>query len=132
MQAIYQRFLLDEFFVRIHIISELLKRECQNDKTKKLSPTKRVFYPKQHPLNDISISLLVFVHIRRSLCTRGTFVHFERPVSLARSVRLARSGAPYTSRNRGVLGALARSAQPAENRWLPADKPKAAAGVDVR
>ena len=56
MQAIYQRFLLDEFFVHIHIISELLKRKCQKDKTQKLFPTKRVFYPKQHPLNDISIS----------------------------------------------------------------------------
>ena len=56
MQAIYQRFLLDEFFMNIHIISELLKRKCQNDKTQKLLPTKRVFYPKQHPLNDISIS----------------------------------------------------------------------------
>ena len=56
MQVIYQRFLLDEFFVHIHIISELLKRKCQKDKTQKLFPTKRVFYPKQHPLNDISIS----------------------------------------------------------------------------
>ena len=56
MQAIYQRFLLDKFFVHIHIISKLLKRKCQNDKTKKLFPTKRVFYPKQYPLNDISIS----------------------------------------------------------------------------
>ena len=56
MQAIYQRFLLDEFFMNIHIISELLKRKCQNNKTQKLLPTKRVFYPKQYPLNDISIS----------------------------------------------------------------------------
>ena len=69
MQAIYQRFLLDEFFMNIHIISELLKRKCQNDKTQKLLPTKRVFYPKQYPLNDISISWLIFVHIRQSLCT---------------------------------------------------------------
>ena len=36
MQAIYQRFLLDEFFVHIHIISELLKRKCQKDKTQKI------------------------------------------------------------------------------------------------
>ena len=114
MQAIYQRFLLDEFFVHIHIISELLKRKCQNDKTKKLSPTKRVFYPKQRSLKVISISWLVFVHIKRSSCTRGTFVHFERPVSLARSVRLARSVVPYlTPRNHGAYGALARAAQPA-------------------
>ena len=79
MQAIYQRFLLDEFFVHIHIISELIKSKCQNEKTKKLSQTKRVFYPKKHPLNDISIYWLVFVHIRRSLCTQGDFVRFLAP-----------------------------------------------------
>ena len=113
MQAIYQRFLLDEFFVHIHIISELLKRKCQKDKTQKLFPTKRVFYPKQHPLNNISISWLVFVHIRQSLCTpRCPRVS----VRLVHPVRPTHSSAPHTPpRNHGAYDALARAAQPAEN-----------------
>lgn len=55
-------------------------------------------------------------------------VRLMRSVRLVHPVRLTRSGAPYLSpRNLGAYDALARAAQPAENRWLPADKPKAAA-----
>ena len=43
-------------FGKYHKISELGKRKCQNSEVQKISPTKRVFYPKQYLSFDISIS----------------------------------------------------------------------------